>query len=234
MHRTPSRHSNSPRLRKMEGAKHVVPSFFCLLSCRHLLSSCNSSHVSIFNLKPLLLAFFGIFCLVLHISQALSLIILLPDVRAVRVSIDALLSGITHILTSLHAWGGTMPLKEVDANTLAGRESRASSNITTNQHDRKNSQQNHADIMSSGVMSMLRTTTDFGDLDSIAPKPKRTRPGRRLSINAPPLSRTSSHYSQFSRAESVRSRTSNHSAREPSIPGAWPTPGLQPPGFDTR
>lgn len=127
-----------------------------------------------------------------------------------------------------------MPLKEVDTNTLAGRESRASSNVTTSQHARKNSQQTPADVLSSGVMSMLRTTTDFGDLDSVALKPKRTRPGRRPSGNAPPLSRTSSHYSQFSRAESVRSRTSNHSAREPSIPGAWPTPGLQQPSFDTR
>jgi len=127
-----------------------------------------------------------------------------------------------------------MPLKEVDANTLAGRESRVSSNVTTSNHARKNSQQNQADVMSSGVMSMLRTTTDFGDLDDVISKPKRARPGRRPSVNGPPLSRTSSHYSQFSRAESVRSRTSNHSAREPSIPGAWPTPGLQPPSFDTR
>ena len=143
---------------------------------------------------------------------------------------------ITQILTPDHTLrGGTMPLKDIDTNTLAGRESRASSGVATSQHGGKNNQQTPADVLSNGVMSMLRTTTDFGDLDSVAVKPKRTRPGRRPSGNAPTLSRTSSHYSQISRAESVHSRTSNRNGREPSMPGAWPpTPALQLPSFDTR
>jgi len=125
-----------------------------------------------------------------------------------------------------------MPLKENDV-TAAGRSSRAS-NFSTSQHTRQSSQNAPSDAFSStAVMGMLRTTTDFGDIDASNFKPIRHRPVRRPSANAP-LSRTSSHYSQYSRAESTRSRTSNHSAREPAVPGAWPTPGLPPSSYDKQ
>jgi hypothetical protein len=130
-----------------------------------------------------------------------------------------------------------MSLKENDIHAIA-RE-RRSSNASTSQHTRQPSNKSApADALPQGVTNMLRTTTDFGAFDTAALKPPRLRPGgprRRPSAqHGPALSRTSSHYSQYSRAESLRSRASNHSAREPSIPGAWPTPGIQQPTFDTR
>lgn len=126
-----------------------------------------------------------------------------------------------------------MPLTDIDVNT-AGHESKAS-NVSTGQHSRHGSQSTSADGFrnSPAVMSMLRTTTDLGDLDIAALKPARLRPSQRPG-GSRALSRTSSHYSQYSRAESIRSHASNHSAKEPSMPGGWPTPGLQQPGYDNQ
>ncbi|KAI9670178.1 MAG: hypothetical protein M1831_006390 [Alyxoria varia] len=81
----------------------------------------------------------------------------------------------------------------------------------------------------SGVASMLRNTTEIGDIGSfpntsrclpkttVPQEPPGRRPSRKPSGLA--LSRTSSHYS---RNGSIRSGKSGRSVMDPNMPGAWP------------
>lgn len=117
-----------------------------------------------------------------------------------------------------------MPLSERDPN-VSGRSSRAS-NISSGSRGIRMQQSNgaQAENIAPGVMSMMKTTTDFGDIDTLPPRPQRpaiahrqyTRPvsaaTSRLSttsIHSAKSSNHSLHYARLSDSPSRRER-SNH------------------------
>ena len=128
-----------------------------------------------------------------------------------------------------------MTLADVDPNIT--RPSSRSSNLSgVNKLARNPSNASTADVLSaaSGIHSMLRTTTELGDLDALPPSSRRlpkahVMPARRLNRLPPGLapSRTSSHYS---REGSIRSLRSARSVQDPSMPGAWPYSHRNHPG----
>lgn len=117
-----------------------------------------------------------------------------------------------------------MPLTDKDPN-VGGRASRASSFSVMTKEDvlaKTNAQQ--AATLGAGVLGMLRTTTETGDLGAFSsiqrrlPRIPNGHPPPRKTNGLTP-SRTSSHYS---RNGSIRSRASDRSNGDHNIPGAWP------------
>lgn len=126
-------------------------------------------------------------------------------------------------------WIGKMPLRDRDPN-VSNRDSLSrASNVSgkTGLRDGPAGLRNPPpDFLpnTAGVLSMLKTTTETGDLGVLAsrrkglPKIKHGMPHPPTNALAP--SRTSSHYS---RAGSVRSKaSSSHSQRDQNTPRPWP------------
>lgn len=128
-----------------------------------------------------------------------------------------------------------MPLSEVDPNIV--RHNSRSSNLSTDykvspRSAFPNGSSYVAPAGTDKVFSMLRTTTETGDIGSFSVNPSRlpklprglSRHPQKLPSNlGHSSSRASSHYSRNGSTHgSIRSARSHRSAHDGSVPGAWP------------
>lgn len=127
-----------------------------------------------------------------------------------------------------------MPLTERDPN-VSGRESRASNISGKDVRSASTTGMSPADVLSSGVLGMLKTTTESGDIGALS---FQTRRLPKVSSGTVPRqshnkvsSRPSSHFSRSASVRSKASNRSNRSANDPPMPGSWPYSHF--PNFET-